>query len=261
MSMVDDGSVTVIVTSPPYNVGKNYGCHNDLVNLNSYLKFLGKVWTECKRVLRPGGRICINIAGVNRKPYLPLHSHIALQLVDLGFLRRGEIIWDKGASVGTSTAWGSWRSPANPTLHDVHEYILVFSKDALGLKGNGRPSDITTGEFTEFTRSIWRFRTVSGKNVGHPAPFPEELPYRLIRLYSFAGDVVLDPFVGSGTTCVVVDRLNRRWIGIDIDPQYVKLAKERIRQSRKVSPFVSSKKPKTGRPPSARRSLLPVAGY
>ncbi len=232
MHMVDDDSIALVVTSPPYNVGKNYNSHNDLMDLQSYLNFLEKVWMECKRVLKPGGRICVNIAGVNRRPYLPLHAHIALQFTHLGFIMRGEVIWDKAASVGTSTAWGSWRSPTNPTLRDVHEYILIFSKDTLSSQGNGCEPDITSEEFTEFTKSIWRFPTVSAKQVGHPAPFPEELPYRLIKLYSFPNDIVLDPFVGSGTTCVVADKLNRRWIGIDIDPGYVELARDRLARSR-----------------------------
>jgi len=228
LDMIEDGVVDLVICSPPYNVGKNYKNHDDALPLDDYLALLRAVWTECKRVMRPGARICVNVAGVDRQPYLPLQSYIAQQLIELGFLMRGEIIWDKAASVGVSTAWGSWQSPSNPTLRDVHEYIMVFCKEQFRLEQTKGESDLTSEEFTALTRSIWQFGTESASKVGHPAPFPVELPRRLIKLYSYKGALVLDPFCGSGSTCVAAAQLGRLWIGVDTDPSYVELARRRV---------------------------------
>lgn len=238
LDMIEDEVVDLVICSPPYNVGKNYKNHDDALPLEEYLGLLRAVWAECKRVMRPGGRICVNVAGVDRQPYLPLQSFITQQLMDLGFLMRGEIIWDKAASVGVSTAWGSWQSPSNPTLRDLHEYILVFCKDQFRLPAPHSPgdggeqakgeTDLTSEEFTALTRSIWSFPTGSASKVGHPAPFPVELPRRLIKLYSWKGGLVLDPFCGSGSTCVAASQLGRLWIGVDIDPAYADLARRRV---------------------------------
>ena len=231
MEEVMDNSIQLIVTSPPYNVNKEYDDHADAMPNDEYFKLLHDVWKECIRVLSDGGRICVNVANVGRKPYLPLHSTIIKQLTDLGLIMRGEIIWDKEASVGVSTAWGSWQSPSNPTLRDTHEYILVFSKGSYKLPNHrNSKSDLTSKEFTEYTKSIWRFPTESAKKVDHPAPFPEELPYRCIKLYTFPGDVVLDPFNGVGTTCLVAKKLNRKYIGYDISKNYCKQAELRIKK-------------------------------
>ncbi len=228
LDMIEDGVVDLVICSPPYNVGKNYKNHNDALPLEEYLALLRAVWVECRRVLRPGGRICVNVAGVDRQPYLPLQSYITEQLIALGFLMRGEIIWDKAASVGVSTAWGSWRSPSNPTLRDVHEFILVFCKEQFRLHETKGATDLTSEEFTAFTRSIWQFPTDSARKIGHPTPFPVELPRRLIKLYSWKGGLVLDPFCGSGSTCVAAAQLERLWIGVDVDPHYVELAQKRV---------------------------------
>ncbi|UCC69366.1 MAG: site-specific DNA-methyltransferase [Armatimonadota bacterium] len=228
LGMIEDGVVDLVICSPPYNVGKNYQNHDDALPLGEYLSLLCDVWKECSRVLRPGARICVNVAGVDRQPYLPLQSYITQQLIDLGFLMRGEIIWDKAASVGVSTAWGSWQSPSNPTLRDVHEFILVFCKEQFRLEETKGETDLTSQEFTALTRSVWQFATESASKVGHPAPFPVELPRRLIKLYSWKGALVLDPFCGSGSTCVAAAQLGRLWIGVDTDPTYVALARRRI---------------------------------
>jgi len=227
MAELPEASVHLMVTSPPYNVGKDY---DEDFTLEEYLGFLKRVWQEVTRVLVPGGRACVNLANLGRKPYIPLHAYIARDMVDLGFLMRGEIIWDKGASAAASTAWGSWKSPANPTLRDTHEYILVFSKGSFSRKKpEGRESTISRDEFLEYTKSVWTFPAESAKKVGHPAPFPAELPYRLMQLYTFKGEVVLDPFMGSGQTALAALKAGRRYVGYDIDETYVRLADRRIR--------------------------------
>jgi DNA modification methylase len=195
MHQVNSDVVSLIITSPPYNVNKNYSEYSDQNGLEEYLEYLDEVWKECYRVLRPGGRLCINIANLGRKPYLPLGSYITQHLLAMGFFMRGEIIWNKGSSVGGSTSWGSWLEPSNPTLRDIHEYILIFSKQTNKLKKavDSQESNITKEEYMEFDKSIWTFATEKPKLVGHPAPFPIELPHRLIKLYSYPGDLILDP--------------------------------------------------------------------
>jgi DNA modification methylase len=226
MSELPENSVHLMVTSPPYNVGKEYDADLSLVE---YLGFLEKVCSEVFRVLVPGGRACINIANLGRKPYIPLHAWIEQSMLRLGFLMRGEIIWDKAASASTSTAWGSWKSAANPTLRDVHEYILVFCKGTFKRQNpQHRKSTISKAEFLEFTKSVWTFPTVSASKIGHPAPFPVELPYRLIQLYSYEGEVVLDPFMGSGQTAIATLKSGRHYVGYEINQQYVELANTRI---------------------------------
>ena len=226
MAELPDACVHLMVTSPPYNVGKDY---DEDFTLKEYLAFLKRVWREVERVLVPGGRACINIANLGRKPYIPLHAYIIRDMVDLGFLMRGEIIWDKGASAAVSTAWGSWQSPANPTLRDVHEYILVFSKGNFSRKKLAdRESTITREEFLELTKSVWTFPAESAKKVGHPAPFPVELPYRLLQLYTYSGEVVLDPFMGSGQTALAALKAGRLFVGFDNNDDYVRLADQRV---------------------------------
>jgi len=228
MDELPDNSVHLMVTSPPYNVGKEYDRN---LTLKEYREFLKKVWKEVFRVLVPGGRACINIANLGRKPYIPLHAFIVEDMIDLGFLMRGEIIWNKASSASPSTAWGSWLSAANPTLRDIHEYILVFSKGSFTRKNIGRrKSTISKREFLEFTKSIWTFPAVSAKEIGHPAPFPVELPYRLIQLYTFEGEVVLDPFMGSGQTAIAAIKTGRHFVGYEIEEKYVSLANQRIKE-------------------------------
>jgi modification methylase len=227
MVEVEDGSVQLIVTSPPYNVGKRYANHEDAMSLEDYLAFIGIVWKECVRVLCRGGRLAVNVASTGRQPYIPLHSYIAQQLIALGLLMRGEIIWDKGASVGVSTAWGSFARASNPTLRDVHEYILVFCKDSPRLEQTiGQQSGIANKDFVEWTRSIWRFNTETKGT--HPAPFPVELPRRLILLYTNENDLVLDPFMGSGTTAVAAQTTGRLYVGYDTSAEYCTTARERL---------------------------------
>lgn len=241
MAALPDRCVHLMVTSPPYNVGKDY---DEDLTLDEYLAFLKRVWSEATRVLVPGGRMCINIANLGRKPYIPLHLHIARQVLDLGLQMRGEIIWDKGASAAASTAWGSWRSPANPTLRDVHEYILVFSKGSFRRPPlPGQQSTIGRDEFLAYTKSVWSFPAASARKLGHPAPFPVELPYRLIQLYTYSGEVALDPFMGSGSTALAARKAGRRFVGYEIDAAYMRLAEERI----KATPDSTNNKETTDR--------------
>ena len=230
LSFLPDNCVHLMITSPPYNACKEY---DDDLSLNEYLGLLKDVFEETYRVLVPGGRAAINIANLGRKPYIPLSTYINQIMKEIGFLMRGEIIWDKSASAGSSCAWGSFKSASNPCLRDIHEYILIFSKGdyklpRLKIEKEERCDTIESKEFVEFTKSIWRFPTVSAKRVGHPAPFPVELPRRLIELYSFNGDIVMDPFMGSGSTCIAALDTNRRYLGIDIDQEYCELALNRI---------------------------------
>lgn len=225
MHQLPDYSVHLMVTSPPYNAQKDYD--QDL-SIAEYRQMLRNTFLETYRVLVTGGRACINIANLGRKPYLPLHAFIIEDMLDIGFVMRGEIIWDKGSSASSSTAWGTWLSAVNPVLRDVHEYILVFSKESFSRRVDPGDSTIERDDFLELTKSVWSFPAVSARKIGHPAPFPEELPRRLIQLYTFAGDVVLDPFCGSGTTCVAAKRLDRRYVGYDIHDEYLQLAQERL---------------------------------
>jgi site-specific DNA-methyltransferase (adenine-specific) len=227
MDELPDRSIHLMVTSPPYNVGKEYDRN---LTLSEYRAFLKRVWSEVKRVLVPGGRACINIANLGRKPYIPLHAFIIEDMLDLGFLMRGEIIWNKASSGSPSTAWGSWLLAKNPTLRDIHEYILVFSKDMFSREDLGRRSTVTREEFLEFTKSVWTFPAEPATKVGHPAPFPVELPYRLIQLYTYEGEIVLDPFMGSGQVAIAAVKTRRRYVGYEINEEYVKLAERRIRE-------------------------------
>ncbi|MSQ27485.1 MAG: site-specific DNA-methyltransferase [Dehalococcoidia bacterium] len=255
MSHLPDNSVHLMVTSPPYNAGKEYD--QDLT-LGEYVAFLSKVWQEVFRVLVPGGRACVNVANLGRRPYLPIHASILSDMIGMGFLMRGEIIWQKGSSAGGSTAWGSWKSPANPTLRDTHEYILVFSKGSFGRPPVvGRAATISREEFLEFTKSVWAFNSESARKVGHPAPFPVELPYRLIQLYTYQGEVVLDPFMGSGQTALAALKAGRHYVGYEVDESYQRLAQRRIKAMEgtplALGLFDASEETPEPKPPRARR--------
>jgi len=240
LKKLPDSCVHLVVTSPPYNTGKEY---DEDLTLGEYLDFIEEVMREVHRVLVWGGRVCFNVADLGRKPYIPLHAYLIERFERVGFLMRGVVIWYKGDAVaGGSTAWGTFASPVNPVLRDVHEYIVVMSKG--GFKRSeppGREATISKEEFVEFTRSVWKFSPESAKRVGHPAPFPLDLPYRCIQLYTFKGDVVLDPFIGSGTTAVVATLTGRHFIGIDINPEDVRATQRRVEEvlkQRELTDFV-----------------------
>lgn len=242
MSTVADGSVALVVTSPPYFAGKQYEEELEREGVPSsyleYLEMLTDVFRDCVRALEPGGRIAVNVANLGRKPYRSLSADVIRILQhDLGLLLRGELIWQKAEGATGSCAWGSFRSPANPVLRDITERVIVASKgrfdrarSAKQRAAEGLPHDNTmlTEDFMSLTLDVWSIPPESAKRVGHPAPFPVELPEQLIRLYTYADDLVLDPFMGSGSTLIAADRLGRRYVGYDLDPAYVDIARRRV---------------------------------
>jgi site-specific DNA-methyltransferase (adenine-specific) len=246
LSAIPDDSVALVVTSPPYFAGKEYeaalGEGHVPASYVEYLAMLRAVFAECWRVLEPGGRIAVNVANLGRKPYRSLAGDVVTLLQDdLGYLLRGEVVWIKGAGLNSSCAWGSYASASNPVLRDVTERIVVASKGRFGRaltkahrQAQGLPFEdtITPEEFRELTLDTWRFAPESARRVGHPAPFPVELPRRCIELFTFRGDTVLDPFAGVGTVAVAALRTGRHFVCVDADPGYVETARERIAATR-----------------------------
>ena len=242
MVAVPDASVALVVTSPPYFAGKQYeeelGEGHVPASYVEYLEMLRDVFAESARVLEPGGRIAINVANLGRRPYRSLAADITTILQDdLGLLLRGEVVWMKGEGASGSCAWGSFQSAANPVLRDLTERVVLASKGRFDRavprakrERRGLPFEntISRQEFMDATLDVWRMAPESAKRIGHPAPFPVDLPGRLIRLYTYRGDVVLDPFMGSGTTAVAAVRNDRRYVGFEMDPAYVALAQARI---------------------------------
>jgi site-specific DNA-methyltransferase (adenine-specific) len=242
MTSVEDGSVALVVTSPPYYAGKQYeeelGRAGVPTSYLEYLELLRDVFAECKRTLEPGGRIAVNVANLGRKPYRSLAADVTRVLQDdLKLLLRGEVVWRKGEGASGSCAWGSFRSAANPVLRDLTERVVIASKgrfdrakpvaqrSALGLPS---ANTMSTDEFMAATLDVWEIPAESARRVRHPAPFPVELPERLVRLYTYEGDLVLDPFMGSGSALVAASRLGRRYVGYDLDPEYVAIARRRV---------------------------------
>jgi len=225
MEELVDNCVSLTVTSPPYNIGKD----SDLdLNDEEYWKMINKVFSETYRVTNSGGRLVVNVANLGRKPYIPFSKYFTDVLTEIGFIMRGEIIWQKSKGANANFAWGSWLSASNPVIRDIHEYCLVFSKDSMK-NSNGGISTIEKDEFMESTLSIWNINPEKAKKIGHPAPFPVELPKRFINLYSFKDDLVLDPFIGSGTTAVASKILQRNYVGYEINKDYIEIADKRLR--------------------------------
>ena len=242
MDAIDDRSVALVVTSPPYFAGKQY--EEELArdgvpsSYLEYLTMLTDVFAECVRKLEPGGRIAVNVANLGRKPYRSLSADVIRIFEDeLGLLLRGELIWQKAEGANGSCAWGSFRSAANPVLRDITERVVVASKGRFdrarsakqrAVEGLPHESTLLTDDFMASTLDVWSIPPESARRVGHPAPFPVELPEQLIRLYTFRGDLVLDPFMGSGSALVAAARLGRRYVGYDLDAGYVDIARQRV---------------------------------
>ena len=249
-----DGCVHLAITSPPYNVGLQYDSHNDKMPYDEYLQWLMSFWSELYRVLVPGGRFALNIAPTSIKDFRPIHYDMARDLKHLGFIMRTEIVWYK-QTMRRRTAWGSWKSPRNPHMVPSWEYVLVFSKDSWTLEGNKADADITGPEFIKFSDAFWIIppetrgrqpflkslypprrgrKAPRQKENGHPAPFPEELIYRLIKFYSYRNNVVLDPFGGTGTVAAVAARTGRHYVHLDVSPKYCAIAAERVAVGRQI---------------------------
>jgi site-specific DNA-methyltransferase (adenine-specific) len=242
---VADNSVALVVTSPPYFAGKEYeaalGVGGVPADYEAYLGMLFDVFSQCFDKLEPGGRIAVNVANLGRKPYRSLSRDVIDLLDQLGYLLRGEIVWQKSHAAGGSCAWGTYQRPGNPVLRDVSERIVVASKgrfdraltpDDRSARNLPHEGTITMDEFVDATIDIWDIPTESATRVGHPAPFPVELPRRLIELFTYRGDLVLDPFMGSGSTAVAAVRTERHYVGFDTDEAYVALAERRLAEER-----------------------------
>ena len=269
---IDDDSVALVVTSPPYFAGKEYeeavGCGHVPADYIAYLEMLEAVFAECVRKLEPGGRIAVNVANLGRRPYRSLSADVVQILQDrLRLLLRGEVIWLKARGAAGSCAWGSFQQPTNPVLRDLTERVVIASKGRLDRArpaavraDEGLPSVSTAhvDEFMEATTDVWEIPPASATRVGHPAPFPVELPQRLIELYTYRDDLVLDPFMGSGTTAVAAVRSERHYVGFDTDAGYIDLAEQRIAAERQkpVEPSDSLRWSVTAPRPKARNGQL-----
>jgi site-specific DNA-methyltransferase (adenine-specific) len=234
-NFLDDQSVTansvdLIVTSPPYNVDISYGVHDDKLAYNDYLEFTRKWIAKCHTLAKDDGRFCLNIPlDKNKDGQQSVYADITRIAKDVGWNYHTTIIWNE-QNISRRTAWGSWKSASAPFVITPVEMIVVLYKHSWKKSSGSKRNDITKTEFMAWTNGVWTFGGESKKRIGHPAPFPVELPRRCMRLFSFVGDTILDPFVGSGTTLLACIRTHRRGIGIDIDKRYCSLAKHRIKE-------------------------------
>ncbi len=224
MKELVDNCIALTITSPPYNIGKLSDVD---MSDEDYWKMIKKCFKEVYRVTESGGRLVVNVANLGRKPYIPFSDKYTELLISLGFIMRGEIIWQKSKGANANFAWGSWLSASNPVIRDIHEYCLVFSKDSMTKASKGT-STIEKEEFMDSTLSIWNVPPARAKKIGHPAPYPVELVERFIKLYSYEKELILDPFMGSGTTAIGAINLNRNYIGYENNEEYIKLSEERI---------------------------------
>jgi len=237
LKKLPDNSIDLIFTSPPYNFGLDYENHKDGVNWNEYFDKLFRIFKECIRVLKYGGRIVVNVQPLF-SDYIPIHHIISNFFMENKLIWKGEILWEKHNYNCKYTAWGSWKSPSNPYLKYTWEFLEVFSKGTLKHSGDPKNADITADEFKKWVYAKWDIAPENNmKKYGHPAMFPEELAERVIKLFSFRGDIVLDPFNGVGTTTVVAKKLGRRYIGIDISEEYCKKAEERLKTTQETLPL------------------------
>lgn len=240
LKQIPNNSIDIVITSPPYNFGHSYANDpsQDTKEWNDYFDKLYRIWKECYRVLKPGGRIAVNVQPLF-SDYIPTHHIISKQLLDLGFLWKAEVLWEKNNYNAKYTAWGSWKSPSMPYLKYTWEFIEIFSKESHKKVGDSKNIDITDKEFKEWVYAKWKFTPETKmKEFGHPAMFPEELPRRILKLFSYKGDMVLDPFNGAGTTTLTAFKLKRRFIGIDISPKYCETSLKRIKEVAKQKTLI-----------------------
>ena len=218
----------LIVTSPPYNVGIEYNSNNDELSYEQYLDF-SRTWIRnCYKWSKEQARFCLNIPlDKNKGGSKSVGADLTLIAQQEGWQYKTTIIWNEG-NISRRTAWGSWKSASAPVVIAPVELIVVFYKKEWKKTFGSKISDITSDEFKSWTKGIWTFNGESKKRIGHPAPFPTELPYRCIKLFSYQDDIVFDPFTGSGTTLLVANANNRRAVGLEIDEQYCNLAKNRL---------------------------------
>lgn len=221
------GSVHMVITSPPYNLGLDYDGYKDAVPYPQYLACLRRVWLETRRLLVSGGRLAVNIASHGGSKFRPTHHDVARGIIRAGFRFRTEVIWYK-QNIRNRRAWGSFKSPSNPAVLSSWEYVYVFDKDRPRLEGDRQDADITSDEFVRFTNGFWAITPETRRF--HPAPFPEELVYRLVKLFSYRGNVILDMFAGSGTVAAVASSTGRKHISIEQSPLYCALAESRVAQ-------------------------------
>lgn len=218
----------LIITSPPYNVDIKYNSHNDDLSYDEYLEFSEKWIYNCFNWSKPQGRFALNCPlDKNKGGQQSVGSDLTTIAKKIGWKYHSTIIWNEG-NISRRTAWGSWLSASAPFVIAPVELIIIFYKDQWKKTSGTKISDIKRDEFIEWTNALWTFNGESKKRIGHPAPFPRELPRRLIKLFSFIGDVIFDPFVGSGTTIIEAVNNKRIGIGVDIDSDYCEIAKKRI---------------------------------
>jgi DNA modification methylase len=231
LKQLPDNCIDLIFTSPPYNFGLDYENHRDGVDWEKYFEKLFSIFKECIRVLKYGGRIIVNVQPLF-SDYVPIHHIISNFFMENKLIWKGEILWDKHNYNCKYTAWGSWKSPSNPYLKYTWEFLEIFCKGDLKHEGDDKMADITADEFKKWVYAKWDIQPeYNMKKYGHPAMFPEELVERVLKLFSFKGDIILDPFNGVGTTTAVAKKLSRNYLGIDISKEYCKKAEERLKNT------------------------------
>ena len=235
MQQIKPKSVDCIFTSPPYNIGKKYDLYNDHKKYRTYLSFLRKAWKLSRDCLKDDGRLIINVPSITcQRKNRPLYADVIRQCQELNYVMRADIVWHK-QSISKRTAWGSWKSPSSPYVVQPYEFILVFQKSRDKFKhiGEKKDIDITKDEFINFSNALWNIKPETTLSRYHPAPFPYELAYRIIKFYTYRGDIILDMFGGTGTTALACAKNGRKFIYCDISKKYRDFAKKRIDNARK----------------------------
>lgn len=232
---ISNKSIDLIVTSPPYNVDIEYNSHNDKLSYRDYLNFSKNWLSRCFEWLKEDGRFCLNIPlDKNKGGQQSVGADLTTIAKDIGFKYHSTIVWNEG-NISRRTAWGSWLSASAPYVIAPVELIVILYKKTWKKTSGSRESDINKEEFMEWTNGLWTFSGESKKKIGHPAPFPVELPRRCIKLFSFLGDIILDPFMGSGSTLIAAYLNKRKGIGVEIDESYCELAKQRLIKEGKIN--------------------------